>query len=184
MDSKIIPIIAALTITLSQAEEREWSRGEGQEPLTAEFVCLDKATRGVILMLSDGEEVTVPYAKLAKEDQDFVKESAKSLADEAKKRKCPLEVSEIFSAGSFSPTFIATTCYSIGDRSKLPDIFMVMGDVKDRGGKTVSDLKATLTLVRFIDIARNGGVAKRPLYRAANVRPAPPRNVRDAQKGR
>lgn len=182
---QLVALLAGLVlVSVSFGEDREWSRGEGKEPVTAAFAGLDKATKSVVLMMPDGAEAKVPFAKLSTEDKAYVSKMSKALTTEAKRRKVPQEVSEIFFAQGFNTTFVATRCIPIGTKSKLKGVFYVMGDVKDRGGKATSDLKATLSLVRFLDVAADGGTARIPLYRASNVRPAPAKNVRDARKGR
>jgi len=181
---KLIVLILLSTVATLTAETREWSRGKDKDPLVAEFLYLDKATKSVVLMKEDGDEIKVPFSKLGKDDKAFITKGAKSLANEAKRRKIATEVSEIFGVRGFNTTFVATSCYSVGDKSKLPSSFMIMGDVQDRGGKSGTYFKGKLTLVRFLDVAVGGGVGRRPLYRATSVRPAPQRNIRDARKGR
>lgn len=194
-------ILLAVTMIDGLAEEdldRVWTNTEGKE-IFGTYVNYDPKS-DLVTIVKGGREYHVAFESLSEEDQDFVeeqslnpakkdgkdgKEDSSDLAAEAKKRGVNMQESEIFQAWHYNTTFIATSCTPIGLRSKLPDTFMIVGDVlKQRGGKETRMLKASLELVKFEWVIREGGRYRMPFYKASFIRPASPRNIRDAKKGR
>lgn len=208
--TKCISVIMAMTLAGFAAEEdldRVWTNSEGKQ-FFGTYVNYDSET-DLVTIAKGGREYDVAFESLSEADKDFVEDQAikakqgkavdrpesqavtdEDLKAEAKRRGVNMQVSEIFRVSHYNTTLIATSCTSIGIRSKVPDSFMVVGDVlKQRGGKATRNLQARLELVKFewVNTIREGreeGRYRMPFYKASSIRPASSRYIRAAERGR
>lgn len=185
MKCLILFLLWVLLVSYVSAEEQErtWKNKSGKV-IVAKLISFDEKKEELVI-IKGLKEYTIKKStlQLSKEDENYIKSfiAKGALANEAKENGIVMSSVEVFQTGTYHIALMVTYCETIHSNpdAKVPQEFYIDGNIQSRQKSNHKYWKAKLTLLEFIDVVRGtGGIIRRPVYKAENIRKAPPREIR------